>query len=128
MTAHKHIHVKELSQDFVFVKGFPSVAELGEWLTQGATIYFLFPVAFKQESSQIELHSKVKDVLALITDETTLTYQAVYRRVNTLVLSQEEVGQELEDFNFELACELTLKKITPRQPSGLAKQNVPSFG
>lgn len=128
MTTHKRVHVKELSQDFVLVKGFPTVADLSEWLTQKTTVYFLFPIGYKQESTQLELHSKVKDVLALIAKEKEFAYQSIYRRVNTLVLSQEEAGQELEDFDFELACELTLKKITPRQPSGLAKQNMPSFG
>ena len=128
MTEHKHVHIKELGTDFILVKGFPKVTELVEWLQKDANIYFLFPAGFKQESTQLELHSTVKDVLTKIEQDVGISYQSTYRRVNTLVLSQVELGNELEDFEFERACDATIKGITPKQPSGLAKKDMPSFG
>lgn len=128
MTEHKHIHIKELNQDFTMVKGFPKVTELVEWLRTDATIYFLFPAGFKQESTQLELYASVKDVLTKVEADEGISYQSTYRRVNTLVMSQNDFGTELENFEFEKACDATVKGITPKQPSGQAKQNVPSFG
>ena len=127
MTDHKHYHIRELNKLFTIVKGFPKLHELIEWLRTDATIYFLFPVGYKQESTQLDLHKAVKDVLVKVEDETGISYRDAYRRVNTIVLSQEELGTELENFEFEKACDVTVKGITPKQPSGGIKRKIPDF-
>jgi hypothetical protein len=128
----EHVHtISQTEQVIAMVAGFPTRDQLLAWLhKETMTVYCLFPSSFKSDQVQLQLRDRIFTELKSLTQANTslAKLHVSMRRCMALVLSDADLGTTLETFDFERACQQTIKQLTPKAPYFESDVAIPEFG
>lgn len=118
--ASRHYTIEQTGKRYLMAAGFPPRDDFAAALADaGVTVLCLFPHTYRSEQTQVQLRDSVRAELA--------RQGAAHDRCMTLVINDASLGESLEDFDFEGACQQALERVTPKQPR-IAAAPIPSFG